>query len=234
MIKKILLFICVFITFNVFGYDLYSQPTSRVIDYSNVLSNTQIQILNNKLNTIFKNESNTEIEVLLIPKLQDGLDLVDLNTKLFNSWKLGDKNLNNGVLITIVTDTNNIRISTGSGLEGALPDSYLGRIMDENQIKIKLVNKDYFNAINIVTESMNSSIIKENFGDIKLTINRNYIIAIIVLVIGILVIGAFIPMGDSVLTFYLIYYLFEILLMILTTAVKIGGGGGSSGGGSSR
>ena len=232
MTKKYL-FILLFMVFNAFGYNLYSQPISRVVDYTNSLSQAQIATLNNKLNSIFSNESQTEIQVLIIPKLQDGLDLVDLNTKLFNSWKLGDKKLNNGALITIVTEDNRIRITTGTGLEGALPDSYIGRIFDDNQIKQKITEKQYYSAINTMIESMNKNISKENFGKVSHSISNNQMIAIGVLVIGLLFIGLFVRVGDSILTFYLIYYLFQILLMIISSR-SIGGGGSSSGGGSSR
>lgn len=232
MFKKIIPLIFIFFIVNVFGYDIYSQPQSRVVDYSNVLSLKNIQTLNYELNNIYTKEGHTEIQVVIIPNLESNINLVDLNTKLFNTWQLGDKKLNNGVLITIVTNINKIRISTGSGLEGALPDSYLGRILDENKIHQKIMNKDYYNAINTIVESINVNIVNEKFNTqsyIKLT--KLQISGIIIICI-ILIIGIFIPVGDSVLTFYIFYYLIQFLLLILSS--KIGGGGGSSGGGTDR
>lgn len=221
-----------------FGYDLYSQPTQRILDYSNVLTESQNTSILSTLNLIYDTESQTEIEVLLIPALPSNTTLVDLNTKLFNKWKLGNKDLNNGILVTIVTSTNNIRISTGRGMDGMLPDSYLGRIMDDNHIKEQIANKQYYSAITKTLESMNYSIKHNQFGaHDNSNIQFKFIIIVIITIILFLIIGSFIKCGDSLLSLVFLDFIlrtFLIIVQVMVSISSVGGGGSSNGGGSSR
>lgn len=55
-------------------------------------------------------------------------------TELFEEWKIGKKDRDNGVLVLIVNDTHDIVIRTGYGVEGALPDITGGRIIRDYMI----------------------------------------------------------------------------------------------------
>lgn len=236
---KRFIFLILFCIFSqCFAYDLYSQPTQRILDYSNVLSESQNTSILSTLNLIYDTESQTEIEVLIIPALPQNKTLIDLNTELFNKWKLGNKDLNNGILVTIVTSTNNIRISTGRGMDGMLPDSYLGRLMDDNHIKEQLINKQYYSAISKTIESMNYSIKHNQFGAHDTSnIQFKFIIAVIIAVILFLIIGSFIKCGDSLLSLVFLEFIlrtFLIIIQVMISVSSIGGGGSSNGGGSSR
>lgn len=56
-------------------------------------------------------------------------------TKLFNKWEIGYTKKNNGILILIKPTQEDggrrVYINTGYGLEGAIPDGYAGRIIDD-------------------------------------------------------------------------------------------------------
>ena len=70
-----------------------------------------------------------QVVVVTIPTLGDW-SIDDYANKLFRSWGIGDKNLNNGVLLLIVKDDRKFRIEVGYGLEGAITDGYSGSVLD--------------------------------------------------------------------------------------------------------
>lgn len=59
-----------------------------------------------------------------------GGDISEYATELGREWKLGDKEKNNGVLILLALEERQVYIAVGYGLEGALPDSKTGRLLD--------------------------------------------------------------------------------------------------------
>lgn len=58
----------------------------------------------------------------------------DFATELFNYWKLGTTNKNNGLLILFVLDQRNISFETGYGTETVLPDVACKQIQEEYMI----------------------------------------------------------------------------------------------------
>ena len=52
------------------------------------------------------------------------------------SWKVGKADKDNGLVILYVRDIEKIWVSTGYGLEGILPDSKVGRLLDENYVPV--------------------------------------------------------------------------------------------------
>ena len=56
---------------------------------------------------------------------------------LMNSWKVGKADKNNGLLILYCLQENKIWVSSGYGLEGILPDSKIGRLLDENYVPLR-------------------------------------------------------------------------------------------------
>ena len=55
----------------------------------------------------------------------------DLSLEILRTWGVGDKQLNNGVVMLVVPNERKSRIEVGYGLEGALPDGKTGSIQDE-------------------------------------------------------------------------------------------------------
>lgn len=99
----------------------------RVIDLTNTISSSTKSELNETLRK-HEVETSNQIQVLIIPSLE-GEVLEDYSFKVANTWKLGQKNKNNGVLLLIVKNDRKLRIEVGSGLEGALTDVYSSRII---------------------------------------------------------------------------------------------------------
>ena len=63
-------------------------------------------------------------------------DVFDFSLELFNSWGIGDRDKKNGVLILFALQSRDIRITTGGGLEGLLPDATCSRILYNEMIPL--------------------------------------------------------------------------------------------------
>ena len=109
-----------------------------VFDYGNMLQSDEAQLIRIAGNYI-RAKSKAELVVVTVENL-DGMVLEDYAHELFNTWGIGDEKLNNGVLLLVNKETTlagtsgRVRIEIGYGLEGALPDSVCGRILDEKTL----------------------------------------------------------------------------------------------------
>ncbi len=100
----------------------------RVNDYASVLSPEEEKALDERLANIESFDGNPQFAVLTVTNLEEDEDPKDYATKVANTWGLGQKALNNGLLVLLVTgDDSGVHgsIVTGAGIEGALPDGLL-------------------------------------------------------------------------------------------------------------
>ena len=107
------------------------KPTADfyVLDQAQVLSpqvESQILGINRELN----NQTKAQIVVVTLNSSEDR-SVEELGLELLRSWGVGDKELNNGVVLLVIPTERKSRIEVGYGLEGALPDGKTGRIQDE-------------------------------------------------------------------------------------------------------
>ena len=100
----------------------------RVNDYAGMISDNTEQELNRKLAELEKSDS-TQIVVLTIPSLE-GDALENFSIRVAESWKIGRKKYDNGVILLAVKNDRKIRIEVGYGLEGKMTDLVSGRIID--------------------------------------------------------------------------------------------------------
>lgn len=122
-------------------------PQQLVTDYTSTLTADQKQALESKLVEL-DNSTSTQVAVVIVPSLS-GYDVADYGVQLLRAWGIGAKKTNNGVLLLICTDPSNhkINITTGYGVEGALPDITCKQIID-NEIVPNFKNNDYYGGIN--------------------------------------------------------------------------------------
>jgi len=59
----------------------------------------------------------------------EGENLEDVANRLFQKWRLGQKRLDNGVLLVVFVEDRKLRLEVGYGLEGALPDAEAAQII---------------------------------------------------------------------------------------------------------
>jgi len=202
--KLFIVFIIALFTFtHALAQNVIEKPNPPVLvtDLAGVLSPEQKQALENKLVALDDSSSN-QIAVVILPTL-DGNPIEEYATKLFRTWGIGNKKTNNGILLLIAIQDKKIRIETGYGLEGAIPDITANSIID-NDIKPAFRQQAYYEGIDKATDD----IAKAAVGEYKEKRERKTK-----------------GKGSNPLLFVL------ILFIIVAILGKKGGGGGSNIGG---
>ena len=70
-----------------------------------------------------------ELAVVVIRTL-DGDSVENVAVRLFETWGIGKKHADNGLLLLWAADDRRVRVEVGYGLEGVLPDGKVGAILD--------------------------------------------------------------------------------------------------------
>jgi len=103
------------------------QLKGRVNDYAGMLSSATGNQLETVLDNLEQTDS-TQIVVLTLPSLE-GENIESYSIRVAETWKAGQKKLDNGALLIISKNDRKIRIEVGYGLEGTLTDLMAGRII---------------------------------------------------------------------------------------------------------
>lgn len=99
----------------------------RVTDDAEILKPGTINRINSQLQA-HENQTTNQVAVLTVNSLQ-GESIESFAIQVFESWKLGQKGKDNGVLVLIAPQERRMRIEVGYGLEGSLTDLEAGRII---------------------------------------------------------------------------------------------------------
>ncbi|MBP7769803.1 MAG: TPM domain-containing protein [Aliarcobacter sp.] len=152
-ILLILIFVLSFLNADITQY--FPKLDGRVVDNANILSSTTI----NNLSAILKNhedETSNQIVVVTLKSL-NGYEIADFTYQLGRFWKIGQKDLNNGVILLVSQEDRKIRIEVGYGLEGALTDKISYEIINYS-IRPKFRQEQYdagiTNAVNEIIEAI--------------------------------------------------------------------------------
>lgn len=103
-------------------------------DESGILSTEQVRQLENYGKRL-QGATGAELAVLIVPTIGDQ-PIEEYSLEKLREFQLGIKEEDNGALLVVTTekDQNNkryFRLEVGYGLEGALPDGKIGRVIDE-------------------------------------------------------------------------------------------------------
>jgi uncharacterized protein len=71
-----------------------------------------------------------QMVIAIFPSLE-GESLEDFSIRLAERWRVGQKALDNGVILLVFARDRKVRLEVGYGLEGALPDAVAGQIIRE-------------------------------------------------------------------------------------------------------
>ncbi|MDB6109259.1 MAG: hypothetical protein JWR69_1009 [Pedosphaera sp.] len=105
-------------------------PKAYFNDYAKVVSPATAQELNQRLEN-FEKETSSQILVAIYPKMQSESSIEDYTTRVFEAWKPGLKAKDNGAVLFVFVQDHKMRIATGYGLEGALPDALAKQIIED-------------------------------------------------------------------------------------------------------
>ncbi len=103
--------------------------TARVLDLAQVLSPADRQSLEAQLQA-FEQKQGTQMVVVLVPTTQPE-DIADYTQRLGDAWKLGRRDVGDGLLFVVAVQDRRMRIAPAKSLEGAIPDVLAKRILDQ-------------------------------------------------------------------------------------------------------
>lgn len=111
------------------GAQALPTPVGKVNDFASVLTTAQRDALDAQLADL-ERATSAEVAVVTVSSL-DGRTIEGYATELFNTWGIGKKGRDNGVLILVSVGDRTMRIEVGYGLEGVLPDGLAGAVIRE-------------------------------------------------------------------------------------------------------
>jgi uncharacterized protein len=104
--------------------------SGRVIDQTATLSAAQLQALDARLATV-ERERGSQIVVLMLASTQPE-DIAAYAQRVADSWKIGRRQVGDGVLVVVAKNDRRVRIEVAKALEGAIPDLAASRIIGES------------------------------------------------------------------------------------------------------
>ena len=117
---------------------------ARVTDLTATLNAQQSSALEQAL-AEFETRKGAQIAVLLVPSTQPET-IEQYAVRVQESWKLGRKGVDDGVLLLIAKNDRKLKIEVGYGLEGILPDAIAKRII-EDDIVPRFKQGDFYGGI---------------------------------------------------------------------------------------
>lgn len=119
-----------------------------VNDLAGLLSASQVLELQHLL-VDFADSTSNQICVVTVNSLE-GMEASQFAIQIGLDWKVGDKDFNNGIVFLVKprigNESGDVFIAVGRGLEGAIPDIYAHRIVNDVVIPY-LADGDYYNGI---------------------------------------------------------------------------------------
>lgn len=160
---RFFLFCCLTLLNHViFAQQKLPQYVNYINDYAEVLSKDDEYYLNNELLKPFTDSTSVEIAVV-IEKSLNGVDVFDRAMFIARGWKIGDANLNNGILVYLAIDDRKYHIVTAENAQGLLTDGIVGEI-GRKELVPGLKKGDYFNAIRNTVYALALTVVEDFKG----------------------------------------------------------------------
>lgn len=105
---------------------IFPQPRGYINDFASLITPEDFH----KLDALVRGlEQKTTAEIAVVTlKTTRPYDIQDYSVRLFEKWKIGKAGKDNGALLLIAFEDKKVWITTGYGLEGAIPDAQASRI----------------------------------------------------------------------------------------------------------
>jgi uncharacterized protein len=117
---------------------------ARVTDLTGTLNAQQRDALEQTL-AEFEQRKGAQIAVLMVPTTQPET-VEQYAVRVQESWKLGRKGVDDGVLLVVAKNDRKLHIEVGYGLEGILPDAIAKRIIDDDIVP-RFKENDFYGGI---------------------------------------------------------------------------------------
>ncbi|MEN6620410.1 MAG: TPM domain-containing protein [Smithella sp.] len=222
----LIIFICSILS----AAEKYPSPRGAFNDFANIIdpaSETKMEALAREV----LQKTGTAIVVVTVPTIGENEDINFYVNGLYKAWGIGKKGEDKGVLIFLTVKERKIRIETGYGVEGILPDGLVGEIRDK-YFKPQLKAGNYGQAFYDTMYMLSYYIAKD--ANVQLSgspapvrpMARKQKKGINLSLVIILLIAAFVLLGTRAGRSMLPW----LLLMLMSGGGRGGGGFGSGGG----
>ncbi|MEK8034397.1 TPM domain-containing protein [Ideonella sp. DXS29W] len=128
---------------------------ARVTDTTGTLTAAQRQALETKLAT-FEREAGSQIVVLLVASTAPE-DIAAYAYRVADSWKVGRRDVGDGLLILVAKDERRVRIEVAKALEGAVPDLAAKQVID-GAIRPAFKVGDYAGGLNAAIDQLSARV----------------------------------------------------------------------------
>ena len=141
--------------------DLQRVPalSGRVVDQAGLLKPGQAQALDAKL-AAFEAQAGPQIVLLLVATTQPE-DIASYAQRVGDAWKIGRRQVGDGLLVVVARDDRKLRIEVAKALEGAVPDLAARQII-ERQISPAFKRGDYAAGLDAGVDALIKRIQGEN------------------------------------------------------------------------
>ena len=112
--------------------ETFPKPAGAVNDFAGVIPAQYAGPMENLAREVL-DKTGTAVVVATVETIGDN-DPNDYANRLYQAWGIGKKGEDKGVLIVLAVKERQIRIETGYGVEGILPDGLAGEILDRYAI----------------------------------------------------------------------------------------------------
>ena len=129
--------------------------SGRVIDQTGTLTEAQSAALDAKL-AAFESQAGPQIVVLLVATTQPE-DIAAFAQRVADSWKIGRRDVGDGLLLVVAKADRRVRIEVAKALEGAVPDLAARQIIDQ-QIRPAFRADDYAGGLNLAVDALTARI----------------------------------------------------------------------------
>ena len=155
---------------GVFAQDVQPIPalTSHVVDTTGLLDASQQAALEAKLDALEKAKG-SQVVVLIVPTVQPE-DISSYANRVGNAWKIGRKNVGDGVLFVVAFKDRQMRIEVAKTLEGAIPDLVAKQIIT-NAVTPRFKTGDYAGGISAGVDQLTARINGEALPEVSSTAN---------------------------------------------------------------
>jgi uncharacterized protein len=203
--------------------------TGRIVDQANIIPAQTRSAIEGKLVEL-ESKSGIQLVVATVSSLE-GQEIEPYANQLFRTWKLGEKQKNNGVLLLVAPNERRVRIEVGYGLERTLTDA-LSKVIIANAIAPRFKAGDFGDGIargvdDIITVLTTDASEWQKRPSLRLDSQETRDPVSYVVIFGLIALVILLIVSPGFRWFF-----FNILLnAALSSGSSRGGGGFSSGGG---
>lgn len=105
----------------------FPRPSDWIVDEANII-NAQVKEVLRRYIIELNQKTGVEFSVVTVSSLQD-YTIEDYSIRLAENWKVGQKGIDNGLILLVAPNERRVRIEVGYGLEGIIPDGRAGNVI---------------------------------------------------------------------------------------------------------